>query len=337
MQCVKINLLENKNHNSRKKRKLYINTFRVIGSLLVLYIAYTYFYADLRFKDLVQSSSTLFNSSSILPLVLIILLMPINWLFETMKWRETVFPKFNITILSAYKAVFQGVSFGIITPARVGEYGGRILYLEPENRVSGVLGTFVCSLYQNIINILMASIFLIFTGLEFVEQYNKSLLVSGGIAMCLVVVLVIWGLPHILSILTKITFIEKRIKHSSKLIDQLKKTNQVKVFSYAFFRYIVYSIQYLLIFQIFQISLSPTETFIAIGIIYGIQTILPLTPLLQLGLRGSIALFVISPIVSEENMVILASYSLWLINLLIPSIVGGILMLFKSQRLKSTS
>lgn len=331
MYRVKINLLKNKNHNSRKKRKLYINTFRVIGSLLVFYIAYTYFYADLRFKDLIQSSSSLFNPSSILPLVLIILLMPINWLFESMKWRETVLPKFKITIISAYKAVFQGVSFGIITPARVGEYGGRILYLEPENRISGVLGTFVCSLYQNIINILMASIFLIFTSLEFVEHYNKTLLVTGGIAMSLAVVLVLWGLPFILSTVTKNAFIKKKIKHSDKLIDQLKKTNQFKVFSYAFLRYVVYCIQYVLIFQIFQISLSPSETFIAVGIIYGIQTILPLTPLLQLGLRGSIALFVISPFATEENMVILASYSLWLINLLIPSIVGGILMLIKPR------
>ncbi len=320
-----------KKHKKAKKSRLYINTFRVIGTVILLYIAYKYFYSDLRFKDLIQSSTSLFERSSILPLLAILILMPINWLFESMKWQETMKPQLKLSIKEAYIAVFQGISFGIITPARVGEYGGRILYLNPEHRLSGIVSTFVCSLYQNIINILMASIFIIFTNLEFVQEYNKGLIVGCGFFLCVFVSIIILGLPKIISYVSRFPFFQKKVKNINELPQQLKRINNSNVFTYSLLRYIVYCFQYLLIFEIFHISLSPQETFLAIGIIYGIQTILPLTPLLQIGLRGSIAVFVLSSIPDEKNMVILASYSLWLINLLIPSMIGGILMLLKSS------
>ncbi len=258
--------------------------------------------------------------------------MPLNWLFEALKWKESIRSQIQLKPMEAFKAVFQGISLGIITPGRVGEYGGRILYIDPKHRISGVLGTLVCSLYQNIINILIASIFLTFTSLSFIEHFNKFTYLTFGILLSIIVLIFILKLPFFIAKLFRIPFLAKRIKDADALINQLKNTHQLRIFLFAFLRYIVYCLQYFLLFQIFKISLSPSETFIAIGIIYGIQTILPLTPLLQIGIRGSIALLVISPLATEESMVILASYSLWLINLLVPSILGGVLMLLRRTK-----
>ena len=259
--------------------------------------------------------------------------MPVNWILEAAKWREGLKPTKIISRNQAFTAVFQGITFGILTPARVGEYGGRILYLEPEHRIAGVLSTFICSLYQNIINIFFASVFLLFTAQSIFEGLaNSKIYILLGIIVTISTVLIIKYLPYILQKFSKISIIKKRLPNFKNIGPQLNRIHKKKVFSYALLRYIIYCIQYNLIFQIFPISFSWIETGIAISIIYGIQTILPLTPLLQVGLRGSIALFVFDPIESQKDMVVLASYCLWLINLLIPSLVGGMMMLFRKMR-----
>jgi len=100
---------------------------------------------------------------------------------------------------------------------------------------------------------------------------------------------------------------------------------------YALLRYAVYCFQYVLIFEIFKINYTTIDALLAIAIIYGIQTILPLTPLLQVGLRGSIALYVYSPSVADESRIVLGSYALWFINLLVPSLIGSLFMLFQRR------
>ena len=88
--------------------------------------------------------------------------MPLNWLIESQKWRFSLRSIFKLSLKDAFSFVFQGIAFGIITSARVGEYGGRIAYLPPEYRTAGTLSTFMCSLSQNIVTIWVALISSIF-------------------------------------------------------------------------------------------------------------------------------------------------------------------------------
>ena len=65
-------------------------------------------------------------------LLLAVLLMPFNWALETEKWRQLTSNFEPISFGKAYKAIFAGVLFSVFTPNRVGEYGGRILWVRPE-------------------------------------------------------------------------------------------------------------------------------------------------------------------------------------------------------------
>jgi len=60
-------------------------------------------------------------------LIFVIVLMPVNWFLESLKWKKLMKSFLNISIKDAIKAVLVGVSFGVVTPARLGEYGGRVL------------------------------------------------------------------------------------------------------------------------------------------------------------------------------------------------------------------
>ena len=83
-------------------------------------------------------------------LITAVLLVPLNWGLETQKWRELMHRIEAIPFGLAYKAVLAGVAFSVITPNRIGEYGGRILMVKAE-KWQTVVATLVGSFSQIIV------------------------------------------------------------------------------------------------------------------------------------------------------------------------------------------
>lgn len=87
-------------------------------------------------------------------LILCVVLMPVNWTLESFKWRTLILPFTEISVLDAIKGVFAGISVGIITPARLGEYGGRLLVVPDKDKAKSIPATLVSSVAQNISNVI---------------------------------------------------------------------------------------------------------------------------------------------------------------------------------------
>ena len=102
------------------------------------------------------------STANLIWLVIAIALMPINWAFETMKFRTLIerFEKQNFW--RSYQAILAGVTFSILTPNRIGEYGGRVLLVKPENNWKAVIATLVGSFSQLLVLLTMGLISLIF-------------------------------------------------------------------------------------------------------------------------------------------------------------------------------
>jgi Uncharacterised protein family (UPF0104). len=69
---------------------------------------------------------------------LAVALMPVNWALETYKWYVLVNKFQPISFAKSFESVLSGLSFAMNTPNRIGEYGGRILYLQPAFRLRGI-------------------------------------------------------------------------------------------------------------------------------------------------------------------------------------------------------
>src|SRR3546814_20428702 len=75
-----------------------------------------------------------------------------------------------------------GLTLAIFTPNRVGEYGGRILYLERGNRVKGAFAMWVGAFSQMLVtNVIRAGAFFFFA-LRFMDL-NQSLKIALGIGI----------------------------------------------------------------------------------------------------------------------------------------------------------
>jgi len=100
------------------------------------------------------------------------------------------------------------------------------------------------------------------------------------------------------------------------------------------FRFLVFSIQLFILFRAFSVELPFIHGMIIIGVIFFAITMIPTVAITELGIRGSVSLFLIgiyygSPFempASTVMGVVAASTSLWFINLALPALLGGILV-----------
>ena len=96
-----------------------------------------------------------FNSTQISYLILLIILMLANWLLESEKWRFIISKIEKLKPLTALSFVWTGVSIGTLTPNRIGEFVGRVMFLKPENRkrvlISNILSIISLGLFFGII------------------------------------------------------------------------------------------------------------------------------------------------------------------------------------------
>jgi hypothetical protein len=86
---------------------------------------------------------------------LLLVLMILNWLIESVKWKIAVASVQPVSMFRAFKAVLAGVSISLSLPNRIGEYLGRVLYLEPTQRVRAISVTVVASFSQLIVTVMM--------------------------------------------------------------------------------------------------------------------------------------------------------------------------------------
>src|SRR5690606_10186722 len=77
--------------------------------------------------------NNLTSGPSMLLLLTACALMPFNWLTETLKWTTLLKPV-TLPWRRALAGILSGVTLSLFTPNRIGEYGGRILYVPPADR-----------------------------------------------------------------------------------------------------------------------------------------------------------------------------------------------------------
>src|SRR6185436_5079605 len=138
-----------------KNIKIFLNY--ILGPLLFAWLSYSVF-KQIRDQPHLEESwrniKASFTDTRIINFLLVFILMFVNWSLEALKWKLSVQKVQPINFFRALKAIFSGVSFSITTPNRMGEYFGRMLYMDEGKRLKIVSLTILCSLSQLIITLL---------------------------------------------------------------------------------------------------------------------------------------------------------------------------------------
>ena len=267
-------------------------------------------------------------------LVGVILMMFLNWLVEALKWRYMISKIENISIMTAYRAVFTGITVSTFTPNRIGEYGGRVFCLEKGDRIKAVFITVLCSMSQLLVTILFGSIslFILFDEILIDKTF---LSVSLLIFLNLFLLFSYFNISHIVNFLGKFKLI-KSFKKYLKVLVMYNYKDLIIAFIYSNTRYFIFSLQFIILLHVFGINISFMDAILSVMLIFFFITITPTITIAEIGVRGSVAIFVLGLFSSNDIAILSSTTLLWLINLIIPAIIGSFfifsLKFFRSKR-----
>ncbi|MFO8235511.1 MAG: hypothetical protein R6U04_08930 [Bacteroidales bacterium] len=277
-----------------------------------------------------ESGNTTFSNWQIQHTILmsaIFFLMVLNWFIESLKWRILATDIQKISITTSFASVLIGITFGLMTPKRIGEIGGRTVMLKGENLKKGWIAFGIGSLVQTSVNALFGLISLLLILSNFypgVSANIRTFSILSGLTF-LFITLFIFHLPYIAGKIKQIPFSPGKKRLFTYLQNQSGR-KIASVYSLGIIKYIVFSIQFFLLIHLFGSEISTLNALSGIGFTYLIITFLPFSTVAELGIRGSVAAFAFGIFTTKTGGFVMASMAIWIINLGFPAVLGSILL-----------
>ncbi|HMS99940.1 MAG TPA: lysylphosphatidylglycerol synthase domain-containing protein [Saprospiraceae bacterium] len=260
-------------------------------------------------------------------LIACLLLAPINWLLEVIKWKQLTSPFQRLSWKEASQSILAGISLGLLTPARFGEYGGRLLHSSAGHRASTLYAHFIGSLSQNIPVFLFGSMAVAW---YFSQFYIANTLMALSIAFVLlsaaILMILLFMQHHSLAMwmsrfkwLKEIKSVQKEVNYTPRIL------HNVALLS--LFRFLIFVSQYLTLLYLFDLPIEWWQATMGVFVIFVFQSGLPLPPVLGIVARTQLSVVVWSVFAQDQLSMLTVPLLLYTINLLFPAVIGGIILI----------
>lgn len=262
-------------------------------------------------------------------------LMIANWGIEARKWQIVVSRVQRISWWQSFQATLTGTTLAFFTPNRMGEYVGRVLYIDEGNRIKAASLTLVSSLAQLLVTLFLGvlGIWMLRSGsiMSHVSLPEGAIWVDlvgyGALAVTAFLTLLYFRFSWIIRWVEKIPRLEKYSDYL-RVLDNFNATTLGKLLSLSLLRYLVFVLQYYWLFQVFEVGLSGWQVFWSMTVVFLFLAIIPTIALItELGVRWKTSIAVIQLFSSNLVGILATSLTIWVINLVIPALMGSLLIL----------
>ena len=309
---------------------------KTIGFLLkigIVAFALFFLYEQLTAKSSIEQ----FNNTDVLQqikghysiLIVIVLMMFLNWFLEALKWQFLIKKIEEISFSRSVRAVFSGITVSAFTPNRVGEYGGRVFCLEKADRIQAVFITIIGSMAQLITTIFFGSIGILllpslmpeFTQILSLMEYSYPILVFVFLLLNSLLIFIYLNTSVLSLLLSRIKFLNKYEKYNS-VFSFYSAEELAKVLLFSVARYVVFTTQFFILLHVFGVVINYTDALVLIMTMLFVISVIPTIAITEIGVRGSVALFLFGLISSNTVGILSATFFMWIINLLLPALIG---------------
>ncbi len=259
--------------------------------------------------------------------ILAFVLIALNISLEAYKWKYLISKIEKLRFGQALEGVVTGVTMGFITPHSLGDYAARILTLSSAERTRGFGAVFLSRISQFYITLYFGTVSLVFYVYQVIQtnELNYNLVVWFTVFNNLLFILIFIYHKAIFRQLEKWRVFQKIIPYFDIIKSySFREINYVLLLS--FFRYLIFSLQFILLLNYFDISLSWWLMLMGVSFIFFMKSVIP--TFFDLGVRETAAVIFFGVFNSNHENIIFASLTLWLFNLSFPAIVG-LLFVFK--------
>ena len=310
---------------------------KTLGFLLkitIVVFALYFLYQQLTSKKAIEGFDIAFIKQTILEnqslVVLVFLMMFFNWLVEAIKWKFLVAKIEKVSILTSLRAVFSGITVSVFTPNRIGEYGGRVFCLEKADRMQGVLITVLGSMAQLLTTIFFGSMGILFLNNYIPElqelyqemEYAFPLMLFMLLLLNILLLLLFHNISVISNLMDKYGWLSKYKKY--KEVFTFYNTQELAfVFLFSIIRYAIFTTQFFILLNLFGVDISYFDSIILTMFMLFVISIIPTISISEIGIRGSVSVYLFGLVSANTLGILSATFVLWVINLLLPAIIGA--------------
>ena len=261
-------------------------------------------------------------------MLLVVLLMIVNWTLESLKWWHLTRILAPMSVWKAIESVFCGLTWAIFTPNRIGEYGGRVMFLPNRKRIHGMFAMAVGSFGQNVItNVLGAGATVWFLA-TYIRPNGWLML---GIAIVAIVFMAImltcyFNISWFVSLLNRVKFL-KKFHRFFDIMGKYKTSELLSIMWFCLARFFTFTFQYYLIIHLLIPQIPLLQMTLLMFVFFFIQSAIPSLDMLDIGVRGLTASTLFAYVTDQSIAVVVAVSLIYIINLIIPAILGSVFVL----------
>ena len=266
-----------------------------------------------------------FNSTFFL-----MILTGFNWFFEILKWQQLVSSVQKISFKKSIEQCLGSLTVSLLTPNRIGEYGAKALYFSFNYRKRVLLINVINNLLQMLVTLVLGIIGILLlsqsqnlhsTGLKFIY------ILLIGISFCALIIFIIRK--------TNIKMRGFSFESLKLFLFQFPKKIITLGLLFSLFRYLMFSFQFFYLLLIFGVEISYLEAMKYITSMYLLASIIPSIFLFDVVIKGSVALYLFTLIGIDELIILSIVTCMWILNFVMPSIIGSFYVLhFKFPKSK---
>lgn len=253
-----------------------------------------------------------------------VLLLPLSFLAESIKWQMLVKTAMPLSLLQSLRSVLGGVALSMITPNRLGEYPGRILFLKQKGGTRLASISVLGATAQLLAVLLFGVVGLVWYGMAHPLLWVLLLLavtsLVAGAVLLFYARFELWA-PR----LERFSWLVKIQQYAAALRETTGK-ERLNVLLISLLRYAVFSFQLLLLLRWQAVEVPWAEGYFLCLLFFYALAVVPTIALAELGVRGAIGIYLFAPWCGAACGVLLATLSLWMLNLALPALAGAVLL-----------
>jgi hypothetical protein len=274
--------------------------------------------------------SQIFRGNGILFLLAAVLLIFLNFSSEAIKWKRLVNRLEPVSFLKSVSGVLASLAMAITTPNRIGDVVTRGLILKPGHRLAGTGHTFLCILAQMVVTVTLgftgAATYL--PGNDFIfHDYKHAwiLTLSVSLATGIVLIVLFFSIDRLSGFFQRFRWL--KVFHSFlNALQGISGKDKAFLLLFSLIKFLTYITQYYLVLNLFGIHIPPFTGLSAVALLYLILHFVPVPTVGDLGVRGSVAILIMSPYTSDVPAVVFTTFLVWIINIMIPAMIGLVLL-----------
>ena len=223
----------------------------------------------------------------------------------------------------------------MLTPNRIGEYGGRILFLKEANRIKAISLNITSSISQLLVTMVMGCGGLLYlrffsqtsgNALSVLPDFWGNVLIYFSITGTVLLFLFYIRLAWLVRLIEMVPAFTKAVKHIT-VLDEFSARQLLTILLLSLLRYLVFVLQYILLLYLLQVNIDTVQCFWLITIFYLLMAVAPTIGFLELPLRAKASMELMKLYSTNTLGIETAALAIWLINLVIPALIGSILIL----------